>query len=75
MADFPSLRDLETSNIYTKSNLNLKEMRKELQNQILNDPVRKDHLAKINASLSSKGNAGGISFNRDICTSNKTKKG
>lgn len=66
MGDYPSLRDLETSNAFTRSNVNLTQARRELQTQIMLDPKRKKHLEEITAKLSSKPI---LSFTSDICQS------
>lgn len=51
LSEFPSLRDLETSNAFTKSNLNIADSRSALLKQILSNELRKEHLNQITTKI------------------------
>ena len=47
LGDFPSLRDLETSNAFTKSNMNMAESQRQAMVQIQKDVIMQSHLQAI----------------------------
>jgi hypothetical protein len=51
LGDFPSLKDLETSNILTKSNINVEAYRVKILGSFLQDKKRAFHLDIINKKI------------------------